>query len=203
MLRFAPRWSRFFGFACCAVICIKTSLVQVCAGHVASTNHRSQASWLAGSGVHTHSIQPNYVQPPSSPTAPQRFSAPRPYTPRIAPFELLNKRYYSTDNGLPNNTINGLVQTPDGLVKTACPITRYAALCNLSAEDQQKLFGKFARLSAQRTGGEHSTGLGLSIMKKLVEAMNGRVWCESEEGKGATFVVELPAGSSTSRSVGA
>jgi signal transduction histidine kinase len=66
----------------------------------------------------------------------------------------------------------------------------------ISAEDQTKLFGKFTRLSAQPTGGEHSSGLGLSIVKKLVEAMNGRVWCESELGKGATFVVELPVGSS-------
>ena len=62
----------------------------------------------------------------------------------------------------------------------------------LSAEDQKKLFGKFARLSAKPTGGEHSTGLGLSIVKKMVEAMNGRVWCESEPGRGATFIVELP-----------
>jgi signal transduction histidine kinase len=62
----------------------------------------------------------------------------------------------------------------------------------LSAEDMTKLFGKFARLSAQPTGGEHSTGLGLSIVKKMVEAMNGRVWCESELGEGARFIVELP-----------
>jgi signal transduction histidine kinase len=62
----------------------------------------------------------------------------------------------------------------------------------ISEEDMKKLFGKFARLSARPTGGEHSTGLGLSIVKKMVEAMNGRVWCESELGKGATFIVELP-----------
>ncbi|MCS6808362.1 MAG: tetratricopeptide repeat protein [Bacteroidota bacterium] len=65
----------------------------------------------------------------------------------------------------------------------------------LSAEDKAKLFEKFARLSAQPTGGEHSTGLGLSIVKKLVEAMNGRVWCESKLGKGATFIVEMHAAS--------
>jgi two-component system sensor histidine kinase ChiS len=59
--------------------------------------------------------------------------------------------------------------------------------------EKDKLFGKFARLSAQPTGGEHSTGLGLSIVKKMVEAMNGKVWCESEFGKGATFIVELPS----------
>ncbi len=62
----------------------------------------------------------------------------------------------------------------------------------LSAEDQKKLFGKFARLSAKPTGGEHSTGLGLSIVKKMVEAMNGKVWCESELGHGATFIAEFP-----------
>ena len=63
----------------------------------------------------------------------------------------------------------------------------------LSVEDQKKLFGKFARLSAKPTGGEHSTGLGLSIVKKMVEAMNGKVWCESELGNGARFIVEFPA----------
>ena len=63
----------------------------------------------------------------------------------------------------------------------------------ISEDDMKKLFGKFARLSARPTGGEHSTGLGLSIVKKMVEVMNGRVWCESELGKGATFIVELPA----------
>lgn len=63
----------------------------------------------------------------------------------------------------------------------------------LSKQDMQKLFGKFARLSAQPTGGEHSTGLGLSIVKRMVEAMNGKVWCESEQGNGATFIVEFAA----------
>lgn len=63
----------------------------------------------------------------------------------------------------------------------------------LTELDKQKLFGKFTRLSAQPTGKEHATGLGLFIVKKLVEAMNGKVWCDSELGRGATFVVELPA----------
>jgi signal transduction histidine kinase/ligand-binding sensor domain-containing protein len=63
----------------------------------------------------------------------------------------------------------------------------------ISQEDMKKLFGKFARLSARPTGGENSTGLGLSIVKKMVEALNGKVWCESEEGQGATFIVELPS----------
>ncbi len=61
----------------------------------------------------------------------------------------------------------------------------------LSEDDQKKLFGKFNRLSTKPTGGEHSTGLGLFIVKKLAEAMNAEIWCESELGKGATFIVEF------------
>jgi signal transduction histidine kinase len=61
----------------------------------------------------------------------------------------------------------------------------------LSEADQQKLFSKFTRLTPRPTGKENSTGLGLFIVKKLVEAMNGKVWCESELGQGATFIVEF------------
>lgn len=61
----------------------------------------------------------------------------------------------------------------------------------ISAEDQGKLFGKFQVLSSKPTGGEKSTGLGLSIVKKYVEAMKGKVWCESEPGKGANFYIDL------------
>ena len=63
----------------------------------------------------------------------------------------------------------------------------------LTNQDQQKLFGKFQKLSARPTGGESSTGLGLSIAKKFVEAMGGIIRCESEEGKGSSFIVEFEA----------
>jgi signal transduction histidine kinase len=62
----------------------------------------------------------------------------------------------------------------------------------LSDEDQEKLFGQFSRLTPKPTGGEHSTGLGLFIVKKLLDSMQGNVWCESTLGKGTTFIVELP-----------
>lgn len=63
----------------------------------------------------------------------------------------------------------------------------------ISADDQSKLFQKFTRLSARPTAGESSTGLGLSIVKRMVEGMGGTVTCASEPGKGAAFTVELPA----------
>ncbi len=61
----------------------------------------------------------------------------------------------------------------------------------LSAEDQSKLFGFFQRLSVQPTGDESSNGVGLAIAKKIVDLHGGRIWCESEPGQGATFIVEL------------
>jgi signal transduction histidine kinase len=64
----------------------------------------------------------------------------------------------------------------------------------ISMEDQKKLFHKFQLLSARPTAGESSTGLGLSIVKKYTELMNGNVWCESEPGKGAKFVVTFKKG---------
>lgn len=63
----------------------------------------------------------------------------------------------------------------------------------LSEDDQQKIFGKFARLSAKPTGGEHSIGLGLSIVKKLTESTHGSIAAHSEgPGTGTTFELHLP-----------
>ncbi len=62
----------------------------------------------------------------------------------------------------------------------------------LSEEDLRKAFKKGVRLSSQPTGGESSTGLGLWIIKKLVEAHKGRVWVKSAVGKGSTFCFSLP-----------
>lgn len=62
----------------------------------------------------------------------------------------------------------------------------------ISEEDRQKLFGFFQRLSAQPTGGESSNGVGLAIVKKIVDLHRGTIRAESELGKGTTFIVELP-----------
>ncbi len=61
----------------------------------------------------------------------------------------------------------------------------------ISEADKPNLFLKFQQLEARPTSGENSTGLGLSIVKKYVEAMEGRVWCETVPGEGSTFIVEF------------
>ncbi len=61
-----------------------------------------------------------------------------------------------------------------------------------SETDKAQMFRRYTRLSARPTGGEPSTGLGLSIVKKLVESMGGHLECVSSRGEGATFSVRLP-----------
>lgn len=60
----------------------------------------------------------------------------------------------------------------------------------ISVEDQSKLYHKLQRLSARPTGGESSTGLGLWIVKTILEKMDGEIDCVSSEA-GTTFAVTL------------
>jgi signal transduction histidine kinase/CheY-like chemotaxis protein len=63
----------------------------------------------------------------------------------------------------------------------------------LSADDVARLFGRFQRLSAKPTGGESSTGLGLSIVKRIVDLHGGTVVAETTGPSGTTFRVAIPS----------
>ena len=63
----------------------------------------------------------------------------------------------------------------------------------LTLQDQALLFKRFTKLSASPTGGERSLGLGLSIVKHMVDTMGGSIWVTSAPGAGAAFHVEFPA----------
>ncbi len=58
-------------------------------------------------------------------------------------------------------------------------------------DELPNLFSKYSKISSIPTAGEASTGLGLSIVKRIVDELNGAVFCESEPGKGSLFTVVL------------
>jgi two-component system, OmpR family, phosphate regulon sensor histidine kinase PhoR len=58
--------------------------------------------------------------------------------------------------------------------------------------EQDRIFDKFYRLDPDNRGGVGGSGLGLYICRELVHSMHGRIWVESEPGRGATFVFKLP-----------
>ena len=62
----------------------------------------------------------------------------------------------------------------------------------LSEEDIKNAFQRGAKLSARPTGGELSSGLGLWLVKRVVEAHKGRVWVRSAVGRGSTFAFVVP-----------
>jgi signal transduction histidine kinase len=65
----------------------------------------------------------------------------------------------------------------------------------IPAEEMDLLFQEFARLSNRPTGGEKSSGVGLSIARRLVELHGGTIGAKSVRGQGSTFWVELPESS--------
>ncbi len=102
---------------------------------------------------------------------------------------------------LDNLLSNAIKFSPPGkqIRLTVCPPGARYVECQVqdegpgfSANDKASMFRRYGRLSARPTAGEPSTGLGLSIVKKLVLAMHGELACESTPGNGATFAFRLP-----------
>ncbi|MCU0426128.1 MAG: GAF domain-containing sensor histidine kinase [Candidatus Kapabacteria bacterium] len=112
-----------------------------------------------------------------------------------------NRNIWVTVSLLDAHTVKSLVPPTDDVLSAHISATYLPSALRLdvrdegpgiSTEEQQKLFGRFTRLTPRPTNGEPSLGLGLWITKMLVEALHGTIRCESVLGVGSTFIVEFP-----------
>lgn len=94
---------------------------------------------------------------------------------------------------------NAIKYTEQGSVRVTCgKQDKYVTVqvkdtgLGMNIEGQKKLFEKFYRIKSEKTRQITGTGLGLWITKQLIEKMGGKIWVESEEGKGSTLSFSLP-----------
>ncbi|MDP2168330.1 MAG: ATP-binding protein, partial [Thermodesulfovibrionales bacterium] len=95
---------------------------------------------------------------------------------------------------------NAVKFTPDGgavgieaiKLDDAVRVTVWDTGGGIKEEDLEKLFKPFQQLEASLTKEHPGTGLGLNLCKKFVELHGGRIWAESELGKGSRFTFEIP-----------
>jgi signal transduction histidine kinase len=94
---------------------------------------------------------------------------------------------------------NAIKFTDKGEVAIRASVTNGAftvAVCDtgpgIAAADQAKIFEEFQQADSSITRKKGGTGLGLSIAKRIIEMHGGRLWVESEPGKGSTFYFTLP-----------
>jgi CheY-like chemotaxis protein len=86
------------------------------------------------------------------------------------------------------------VSPASGLLEPFIEISIIDTGPGIAPEDMAKLFEPFSQVDASATRKEGGTGLGLSICRQLVDLHHGRIWAESELGRGSTFSFILPIG---------
>ncbi len=103
-------------------------------------------------------------------------------------------------NQVIENLVSNAIKFSHGETSIFVTITEHSDNIRITVRDEgpgipedemPRLFKKYQKLSTKPTAGEQSIGLGLSIVKKYVEVMNGQVWCESQVGLGTSFIVEF------------
>ena len=96
------------------------------------------------------------------------------------------------DNAIKYSPVGTLVQVGAKTRKQHVEIIVRDRGPGIQADDIPRLFTRFGTLGHQPRPGQVGSGIGLYVCKKLVEAMNGRIWVVSQAGKGSSFHFTLP-----------
>ncbi len=102
--------------------------------------------------------------------------------------------YNLLSNAAKFTPVGGQVRVEGDQVNGELELTVVDTGPGIAPDDQRKLFREFTQLEGVQQTGQTGTGLGLALVRRLVELHGGRVWVESEVGKGSRFIVRLPLG---------
>lgn len=129
--------------------------------------------------------------------AKKQYTIKREITKRDLWVDIDQDKFMQVVDNIMNNAIK---YSPDGGVITARLLETHNHVI-LSITDQGlgiprkdigKVFDRFYRVDKARSRQQGGTGLGLAISKEVIEALGGRIWVDSQEGKGSTFYISLP-----------
>lgn len=96
------------------------------------------------------------------------------------------------DNALRHTPEGGRVELKTQLAENRIQLSVKDSGDGVTPEEASHLFDRFYRVDESRTRDDGGSGLGLAIAKSIVEMHKGRIWAESEKGKGLQVVIELP-----------
>ncbi|MFZ3065263.1 MAG: ATP-binding protein [Nitrospirota bacterium] len=111
------------------------------------------------------------------------------FTPDAGNVSISARRVKSSESGVGSSEREGVYSEPD---RDFIEISVADTGIGISEDDQKRLFQPFQQLDSTFTKKYPGTGLGLNLCKKLVELHNGRIWVESELGKGSRFKFAIP-----------
>ncbi len=95
-------------------------------------------------------------------------------------------------NALKFTTEGGRVEVKAVLLDGSVEISVSDTGIGIAPEDQEAIFEEFRQVGTPYTQKREGTGLGLTLTKKFVEIHGGKIWVESEVGKGSRFIFTLP-----------
>jgi two-component system sensor histidine kinase VicK len=127
----------------------------------------------------------------------KHYTLRREITKRDLWVEIDQDKFLQVVDNIMNNAIK---YSPDGGVITARLLETHNHVIlsitdqglGIPAKDINHVFDRFYRVDKARSRKQGGTGLGLAISKEVIEALGGRIWVDSQEGKGSTFYISLP-----------